>query len=183
MCFLVAVRYFIILANGEFQDLNIIDQFTGREAGPLVQFIKYAIGGGIATVTHILVFHLCAWKTFPALQRNDPAVVLLKLPVDELDNITRSRNSMIDNTIAFIFSNLVAYLINIYWVFEPGRHHLLVEIGLFYFVSGLSIVVGTGLMGFLIRRYGMRTTYAFVTNIIAALMINYAMRKFFIFKG
>jgi len=38
-------------------------------------------------------------------------------------------------------------------------------------------------MGFLIRRYGMRTTYAFVTNIIAALMINYAMRKFFIFKG
>jgi len=35
----------------------------------------------------------------------------------------------------------------------------------------------------LIKRFGMLTTYAFGSNIFAALMINYAMRKFFIFKG
>jgi putative flippase GtrA len=54
---------------------------------------------------------------------------------------------------------------------------------LFYAVSGISVLIGTVLMGILIRRFGMLTTYAFVTNIITAVMINYAMRKFFIFHG
>jgi hypothetical protein len=38
-------------------------------------------------------------------------------------------------------------------------------------------------MGFLIRRFGMLTTYAFGSNIFTAVMINYVMRKFFIFDG
>jgi len=57
------------------------------------------------------------------------------------------------------------------------------EIGLFYLVSGVAIVIGTGLMGLLIRRFGMLTTYAFGANIFAALMINYVLRKFFSFKS
>jgi putative flippase GtrA len=85
--------------------------------------------------------------------------------------------------VAFILSNFVAYLINIYWVFVPGRHHWIVQIGLFYVVSGVAIAVGTAVMGFLIRRFGMLTTHAFGANIFAGLMINYAMRKFFIFNG
>ena len=87
------------------------------------------------------------------------------------------------NDVAFIVSNLVAYLLNIYWVFVPGRYYWMIEIGLFYLVSGAAIVMGTALMGLLIRRFGMLTTYAFGANILAALMINYAMRKFFIFNG
>ena len=47
----------------------------------------------------------------------------------------------------------------------------------------MSIALGTALMGFLIRRYGVRTTYAFLSNLVAALLINYAMRKFVIFNG
>jgi len=163
--------------------LNIIEQFTGREAGAMVQFIKYALGGGMATLTHIVLFHLAAWKLFPCLQKNDWAVELFNLSVEEEDDSTRSRNSMIDNIMAFIFSNMVAYLINIYWVFEPGRHTFFVEIGLFYLVSCVSLVIGTSLMGYIIKRYGVRTTYAFATNIFMALMINYMMRKFIIFKG
>lgn len=163
--------------------MNIIEQFTGREAGAMVQFIKYALGGGMATLTHIVLFHLAAWKLFPCLQKNDWAVELFNLSVEEEDDSTRSRNSMIDNIIAFIFSNMVAYLINIYWVFEPGRHTFFVEIGLFYLVSCVSLVIGTSLMGYIIKRYGVRTTYAFATNIFMALMINYMMRKFIIFKG
>ena len=87
------------------------------------------------------------------------------------------------NGVAFVISNLVGYIINIYWVFVPGRHHWIVEIGLFYLVSGFAIVIGTGLMGLLIRRFGLLTTYAFGSNLFAALMINYAARKFFIFSG
>ena len=77
----------------------------------------------------------------------------------------------------------MAYLINIYWVFVPGRYHWVLEITLFYLVSGVAIVIGTSIMGVLIRRFGMLTTYAFASNLFAALMINYAMRKFFIFNG
>jgi putative flippase GtrA len=149
----------------------------------IVQFIKYSISGGIATVTHILAFHLAAWKLFFALQENDWFVKLLNVPIEPLDDATRSRNSMWGNGIAFLISNMVAYLINIYWVFVPGRYHWILEISLFYVVSGVSIVIGTALMGFLIRRFGMLTTYAFGSNIFTALMINYAMRKYFIFNG
>jgi putative flippase GtrA len=87
------------------------------------------------------------------------------------------------NGVAFVISNLVAYIININWVFVPGRYHWVTEIILFYLVSGVAIVIGTGLMGFLIRRFSILTTYAFGANVFTAFMINYAMRKYFIFSG
>ena len=163
--------------------MNFLDQLLGNQAGPLLQFIKYGISGCIAVSIHILVFHLVAWKLFFALQADDWVVRLLKLPVQKVDDATRSRNSMIGNGIAFVISNFVAYVINIYWVFVPGRYYWVIEIALFYLVSGVAIVIGTALMGYLIRRFGMMTTYAFSANLFSALMINYAMRKFFIFNG
>lgn len=163
--------------------MNILDQLLTNQAGPAVQLLKYSISGAIATSTHILVFHLIAWKLFCALQANDWFVKFLKLPIPEMNDSTRARNSMKANAAAFVVSNLVAYFINIYWVFVPGRHHWFVEISLFYLVSGVAIVIGTAFMGLLIRRFGMLTTHAFGANILAALMINYAMRKFFIFQG
>lgn len=137
----------------------------------------------MATATHITIFHLLAWKVFFALQADDWFVKAFKLPIQKLDDATRSRNSMWGNGAAFGISNFVAYLMNIYWVFVPGRYHWIIEIGLFYLVSGVAIAIGTSIMGVLIRRFGMLTTYAFGSNLLAALLINYAMRKFFIFNG
>jgi len=162
---------------------NILAQFTGRRHGPLVQFIKYAIAGGVATVVHISVFYLCAFKIFPALGPNDPLLRVLHASTVSLSDAVRARNSMIDNVIAFLFSNLTAYLINIAWVFESGRHHRIIEIGFFYLVSGISMVIGSALMGFLIDRLGMATTLAFGANIFTSLVFNYVLRKFLIFKG
>jgi putative flippase GtrA len=162
---------------------SYIEQFKGIKAGPLIQFIKYGISGGLATITHIIVFHILAWKIFPALQRDDLFVSLLGLSYQEVDIATRSFNSMLSNSAAFICSNTVAYIVNIYWVFKPGRHNKLIEISLFYLVSGISVVIGTILMGFLISYYNMQTTYAFTSNLFTAVLINYAMRKFYIFKG
>ena len=45
------------------------------------------------------------------------------------------------------------------------------------------MVLGTSMMGWLIRRFGMQTTYAFGANLVSAVLINYAARKFFIFSG
>ena len=162
---------------------SYIQQFKGVKAGPLVQFIKYGISGGLATLVHIIVFYLVAWKIFPSLQEKDFFIVILGITVTEVDVATRSFNSMLSNGVAFIFSNMVAYIINVFWVFKPGRHNRFIEIGLFYLVSGVSVVIGTSMMGFLIRYYGMQTTYAFTANIVSAVMINYGMRKFYIFKG
>ncbi|MEE4314054.1 MAG: GtrA family protein [Desulfofustis sp.] len=153
------------------------------ESDTIIQFIKYALAGGLATAAHIAVFHVIAWKIFPALQPHDHAVRLLRLRIREINDYQRARNSMISNAMAFLVANMVAYLTNIMWVFERGRHGFLVEISLFYLVSGISVALGTSLMGVLIRRFGMLTTYAFAANIVTAVMINYAVRKFFIFQG
>ena len=163
--------------------MNAIEVILAKNSGNLAQFIKYSLSGCVATAVHIAIFHLIAWKVFFALQPQDWFVRLLHLPIAELDDATRSRNSMLSNGAAFLVSNLVAYLLNIYWVFVPGRHHWVLEVGLFYLVSGTAIFIGTWVMGILIRRFGMLTTYAFGANLLAALMINYAMRKFFIFNG
>jgi putative flippase GtrA len=162
--------------------MNIIDQLFG-ETGNLIQFVKYAISGGVATITHILVFHLVAWKLFYALEANDWFVKIMKLPLRQINHRARACNAMKANTVAFIASNFVAYLINIYWVFVPGRHHWLVQLSLFYVVSGIALAAATAVMVFLIRRFGMLTSHAFGANIFAGVMINYAMRKFFIFAG
>ena len=157
--------------------MNLLENET------LVQFIKYALAGGVATVTHICIFHIIGWKFFPCLQKKDHAVRLFRLKIEQIDNARRARNSMITNIIAFLGANMVAYILNILWVFERGRHHIVLEIFFFYLVSGISVAIGTVLMGVLIKRFGLLTTYAFIANIITAVMINYAVRKFFIFQG
>ena len=162
---------------------RFIKQFMGFEAGPLAQFIKYGAAGLVATVLHIILFNLLSWKVFPALSADDLLVKLLNIEVSEISNTLRARNSAINNTITFIFTNLVAYLLNIVCVFKRGRHHIVVEILLFYAVSGVAFFIGTGLMVFLIGYFGMQTTHAFIANIVVSVLINYAMRKFVIFKG
>lgn len=155
---------------------------SDNRRGVVLQFIAYAICGGIATVVHVCVFHLAAWKLFPALEQADLAVKLLGLSIVEVDVAARSVNSMLSNSLAFFFSTGTAYILNILFVFEPGRHSRIVEITLFYLVSGVSVFMGTGLMGLLIRLFHTRTTYAFVLNIVFAVMINFIVRKLVIFK-
>jgi len=119
----------------------------------------------------------------PCLQPEDFFVRLLHLTMPAISDEMRGRNAIVANTFAFLISNFVAYLLNIWFVFRSGRHHRLVELGLFYAVSGVSFVIGTSLMGWLILHFGMMTTLAFGGNIIAAILINFVMRKFVIFKG
>ena len=147
--------------------MTLLEQFMGREATPLIQFIKYAIAGGVATAVHITVFHLLAWRVFPALQADDWFVKLFHVQTAPEDDRLRARNSMCSNWGAFLISNLVVYLINIAWVLEPGRYPWFIELALFYLVSAISILLGTSLMGWLIRRFGMLTTFAFGANLVS----------------
>lgn len=160
-----------------------VQQFLQRDAGPLVQFIKYALGGGVATAVDMLIFFFLAWRIFPALRENDPVVTRLHLTVQHVEEQDRSRRFILCTALAFMFSNFTAYLINIFWVFEPGRYHWLTELGLFYAVSGISICVGTFLGWAMIHFLHFSTTFSYIGKLIAALLINYVCRKYLIFKG
>ena len=162
---------------------EIIQQFLQRDAGPVVQFIKYAIAGGIATAVDITVFYIVAWKIIPALRDDDPVVKRLKLTVHPVTEEQRSRRFIYVTLIAFMFSNLTAYLINIFWVFEPGRHAWYVELALFYAVSGLSIFLGTAIGWVMIKWFHLSTTASYISKMIASLLINFVCRKFIVFKG
>ena len=185
---------------------GIWKQFTQREASPLIQFIKYAICGGGAVVVHVAIFYLLSWLLIPALNDKDIVVRLLHLSADDISDAIRARNAMINNGLAFIFSNLTAYLLNILWVFEAGRRyppvdfllnklglsqrttlyacaHRTVEVGLFYAVSGIAMAIGTFLMGVMINQWHCTTTVAFGAQCVIAALINFALRKFMIFKG
>ncbi len=162
---------------------NFLSQFKGRQHGPLVQFIKYSIAGATATAVHICVFYLCACKILPALGPGDKLAGLLHLQVVALPDAVRGRNSAIDNLIAFIFSNLTAYVINVLWVFESGRHNRMVEIMFFYLVSGISTGIGSAIIWFLIGRFGITTTVAFGVSVLVSFMVNFVLRKYVIFRG
>jgi putative flippase GtrA len=162
---------------------HILAQFTQREAHPTIQFIKYAMAGGVATATDMVVFFVLAFTIFPALTEAELLVRLFAVEVPEIAQSIRERNFVINSVIAFAFANLVAYVINILWVFEPGRHKRHVEVILFYTVSTAAIFVGTFLGWAMIRFLGATTEASYLGKVIAAVMINFVCRKYIVFKG
>ena len=159
------------------------DHYLSHDAPPLVQFVKYGLAGGLATATHVLAFFLVGFLLFPCVTPEDPLVKLFGLDAPEVVADLRARYAVYSNVVAFFVSNTVCYLANRWFVFKPGRHHVAIEFLLFLAVSAVSMTVGTTLMGVLIQRFGIETTYAFGANILSSLAINYVMRKFFVFNG
>ncbi len=157
--------------------------FLSHDAGVLAQFIKYGMAGGVASAAHISLFFLIGWRLFPSLTSDDWMVRLLGVSPGVVEESRRALNAAISTSIAFVISNALAYVLNVLFVFRKGRHRWIVEIAMFYAVSGISILVGTLLQSILIYRYGVMTTLAFGTNMISALLINYTMRRYVIFKG
>ena len=158
---------------------------TDKE-NPLLQFIKYGMCGGIATVVDMSVFFLFAWLVFPALTESDPFTKLLGLfnfEIREVTEAVRLRNYWIDKVICFMFSNFTAYILNVLFVFKAGKHKRHHELFLFYAVSTVAFFLGTLGGDLLIRFAGLDTTYSYACAAIAALLINYTGRKFFIFHG
>ena len=162
---------------------RLAKKFLSHEAPPFVQFVKYSMAGGIATGVHILVFFLAGWFLFPCLTQEDIVVKLLGLTAPDAGTANRALNALLCSTLGFLLSNAVCYLLNRLFVFTPGRHKWYVEILLFYAASGASLFLGTLIQTTLIQRFGIQTTPAFASNIVTALLVNYAARKFFVFKG
>ena len=162
---------------------SILTQLTQRKASLPMQFVKYSLSGCVAVAVHVVVFYFFAWLIVPALKEDDIVVRILNLSVTTINDAVRARNAVINNWLAFIFSNFAAYILNVLWVFESGRHNRWVEIIMFYAVSAISIAVGSAVMWLLVMFIGSSTTLAFAADIVAAAMVNFAVRKYYIFKG
>ena len=163
--------------------IRFVKKQLSHDAHPVVQFLKYGIVGGISTATHIGIFFVLGWIAMPCLTQDDLVVRLLKLDVPVISEATRAWNAGYCNAGGFLISNMLCYLLNRLFVFKPGRHHWLMELLLFFTVSGVSMLLGTALQTVLITQQGMQTTPAFGANIMVALFINYTMRKYVVFKG
>ncbi|WP_168442029.1 GtrA family protein [Pontiella desulfatans] len=148
-----------------------------------IQFLKYSMCGGFAFAADVAAFFLVAWFFFPALTEDDLFVRLFHLDIEPVSESVRTINFVICSAFAFMASNLVAYVLNVLFVFKAGKHGRWKELGLFYLVSGISIAIGTGVGALLINAFGLATTYSYIAKAFSATMINYAGRKFFIFHG
>lgn len=165
---------------------NLISSFLNDKDNHVLQFLKYGLCGGLATVVDMTVFFLFAWLVFPALTESDPFTKLLEwvnLEVRSVSEAVRLRNYWIDKVTCFMFSNLTAYVLNVLFVFKSGKHKRHHELILFYVVSAVAFFLGTVAGDLLIRFAGFDTTYSYICAVIAALLINYTGRKFFIFHG
>lgn len=161
--------------------------FLTDKENHFVQFIKYGLCGGAALFVDLSVTFLTAVFLFKALGPGDEVVELfnhfgVSLPV-VADKTVRMRNFLIDSSVAFVFSNLTAYLLNIKYVFKAGRHDRHREVIYFYIVSGIALLVTLALSALLIQGFGVTSSITKVVGIVSAVLVNYAGRKFFIFHG
>ena len=160
-----------------------LKKMLSHDAPPVVQFLKYAFVGAFATVINLVVAEACAAWVIPCLGADDVLVTKLGFPTAAVSDSVRALRAMGCNFIGFVIANLVCWALNRMFVFRPGRHHWALELALFFGGSALAVVIGNGIIYLLISIYGAQTTWAFVVNVFASVLINYAVRKFYVFKG
>ena len=148
-----------------------------------IQFFKYTLCGGTAMAVDMITFFLVAWLIFPALTENDIIVRLFSMEIVTVPEHVRTINFCIGNGIAFMVSNLTAYILNVLFVFKAGKHSRWKEVGLFYLVSAISVEIGVGLGAVLIRGFGLSTTFSYIAKAVSTTLINFVARKYIIFHG
>lgn len=161
-------------------------QFTGdgASAHPLVQFVKYGFVGGLATLVNLVAVFAFCWWAFRCITPDDPFVRLFGLsappPVDEA---ARARLTNWAYVCAFPISNLFCYALNRAFVFVPGRHGMAREMASFFAASAIATGAGMAASWLLIRFFGAWTSVGVLANLVSAVAINYALRKFVVFDG
>lgn len=144
---------------------------TSKEAPVLFQFMKYGFCGVFATAVQIGLFTLVSHTWLPAHDY---------LVDGGIDDALKERNSILSNLIAFPFSNLAAYLANIYLVFTRGRHRGATEFLLFTAISLTSFGAGLAAGPILISR-GLNPWIAQATLVVTSALVNFVLRKFIVF--
>ena len=142
---------------------------------PLVQFFKYFVCGGLATLAHNAMFALTGYTIFPHFTHL----------VEEL-NLTmgaRITNFTLSSLAGFLVGNTFAYLTNLTFVFEGGRHSKIKEFTIFTLVSSIGFFAGLIVAILNLTKGTGGSWVAAIALVITSLIVNFICRKFFIFKG
>lgn len=161
----------------------MLRKILSRDCGRFWQFVKYGVVGALSTAVQLAVFYTLAATVLKCLGPDDWAVKFLGFPAVELSDTARSLIFTLDTCIAFVVSNIFCWLLNRAFVFTPGRFRWHVELAMFFCASCLACAIATATSALLIRFAGMMTTIAAILQMLAAFLINYAARRFIIFKN
>lgn len=159
--------------------------FMKSKDSPVAQVFKYVMCGSASVIVDQITFYLLAWLFLPCLRASDPIanfIEMIGFSVQQVGEAELERNYWIIKVICFLISNAVVYILNVLFVFETGRHRKALEI-LLFFGSSLFQFFFIWLGGLLITQYNWEVTYANVTMLLVAMMVNYVIRKKVVFKG
>lgn len=160
---------------------NILWFVFHKDHGGL-QFFKYLICGCLGAAADIFAFYILALFVFPALTKDDLLVRIFGeiVPVCS-DASLIGRNFVIASIGGFIASGIVSYLLNIWFVFHSDAKARHKEILMFLLVSIVNIPLST-MFGLIFMKLSSMATIGYIVKMIAALLINFVGRKYFVFK-
>jgi putative flippase GtrA len=146
-----------------------------KDAHPLIQFLKYSLCGFFAVVIYQATFGILGQTVFPhfeGMTRGDELVSLEQ----------RKLYFVLASAAAFLLADVFAYVANLLWVFQGGRHHRVVEFLLFTGVATIGWIAGMipGYLAFGAAHAGSWVSSGIVT--ITSALVNYICRKLVIFK-
>lgn len=147
-----------------------------RDAHPLLQFMKYGLCGVAAAVTHNGVMIALSLTLYPAGKG-------MLVDGQVISEALRSHNLVLNNAIAWPFGTLVAYWLNIAFVFTPGRHSKWMEMVLFWIISAIGFFPGAFVVHWMAEGLGLPSTISQLGFIFTSVLVNFLCRKFVIFKG
>lgn len=160
-----------------------IKRILSHDCGPFWQFVKYGAIGVMSTILQTAVFYLLAATCLKCLSADDCAVKFLSLPSAEISDAVRAFRFSIATSIGFVIANVFCWLMNRWFVFKPGKFRWYAELAMFFSASTCAMFLALFLSAALIKWCGLMTTLAVIVEIIVSFVVNYTIRKFFIFKG
>ena len=122
------------------------------------------------------------------LGADDFAVRFLSLPAAEFSGneawyATRGSLASMATAIGFVIANIFCWLMNRKFVFKPGKFRWYAELGMFFSAASLATIIALSVMKLLIDGFGVMTSVAVIVEIAVSFLVNFFVRKFFIFKG
>jgi putative flippase GtrA len=158
-------------------------EILSRRTGPFWQFVKYGVIGVASTAVQMAVFYVLAATVLSCLTADDWAVRLFGLPWVDIPKDSRAVNFAVATAVGFAVANVFCWLMNRTFVFTPGRYGKLLEFIMFFSAAASAALIAIAFSALLIRLFSMMTSLAAVIEVLVSFAINFAVRKFVIFKG
>ena len=160
-----------------------VREILSHDAGPFWQFVKYGVVGVMSTLVQTGVFYILAATCLKCLKADDWAVRLLGFPSVDVSDAERAFNFGAATAIGFVLANIFCWLMNRWFVFRPGKFRWYAEFAMFFGTATIATIVAIAVSSMLIRYAGLMTTLAVAIEVVVSFLVNFFVRKFFIFKG